>query len=69
MRPGGFAPGGPGGFRPPGGGPGVPGGSMAVDSSSSEVNLVEFSIYGVASLFERPGAPPVSEKKEEEEKK
>ena len=69
MRPGGFAPGGPGGFRPPGGGPGVPGGSMAVDSSSSEVNLVEFSIYGVASLFERPGAPPVAEKKEEEANK
>ena len=42
---------------------------MAVESIRSEVNLVEFSIYGVASLFERPGAPPVAEKKEEEEKK
>lgn len=66
--PGGFGPGpgGPGGFRPPS--PGGPVGGMATDSSSTEVNLVEFSIYGVASLFERPGAPPVVESKDDEKK-
>ncbi len=52
MRPPG--PGGIGGFRP---GTSSPGGAT---EGSGDINLVELNLYGVASLFERPGAPPVA---------
>ncbi|MSR31285.1 MAG: hypothetical protein EXR99_07255 [Gemmataceae bacterium] len=54
-------PGGPAGFGPGGpGGPGImgPGGAGPL-GPVYETNLVEFTVYGVASLFERPGAPPI----------
>ena len=54
-----------GGMRPPGPGgmgsfrPGVPG-SGGVADGSGDINIVELNLYGVASLFEKPGAPPVT---------
>jgi hypothetical protein len=54
-----------GGMRPPGPGgmgsfrPGVPGSGGTTDGSG-DINIVELNLYGVASLFEKPGAPPVA---------
>lgn len=54
-----------GGMRPPGSGgmgsfrPGVPGSGGATDGSG-DINIVELNLYGVASLFEKPGTPPVA---------
>lgn len=53
-----------GGMRPPAsGGTGVfrPGvsGSGATDVIG-DINIVELNLYGVASLFEKPGVPPVA---------
>jgi hypothetical protein len=42
-----------GAFRP--GGPG----SGAATDGSGDINIVELNLYGVASLFEKPGAPPI----------
>ena len=53
MRPPG--PGGVGAFRPP-----VPGGGGATTDGSGEINIVELNLYGIASLFEKPGAPPIA---------
>jgi hypothetical protein len=52
MRPPG--PGGMGAFRPVG-----PGSGAATDGSG-DINIVELNLYGVASLFEKPGAPPIA---------
>jgi len=49
--------GGPG-FRPTVGNPNLPNSSNN-SSSVGDVNLVEINLYGVASLFEKPGAPPI----------
>lgn len=51
-----------GGMRPPGPG-GMAGfrpGSGGATDGSGDINIVELNLYGVASLFERPGAPPVA---------
>jgi len=49
MRPSG--PGGMAGFRP---------GSGGATDGSGDINIVELNLYGIASLFEKPGAPPVA---------
>ncbi|PHX63882.1 MAG: phosphopeptide-binding protein, partial [Planctomycetaceae bacterium] len=52
MRPPG--PGGMGAFRPGGSGSG------AATDGSGDINIVELNLYGVASLFEKPGVPPIA---------
>lgn len=55
-----------GGMRPPGPGgmgafrPGGPGSGAAATDGSGDINIVELNLYGVASLFEKPGAPPIA---------
>jgi hypothetical protein len=38
----------------------VPGGGGATTDGSGEINIVELNLYGIASLFEKPGAPPIA---------
>jgi hypothetical protein len=35
-----------------------PGGGSEQDQEQEDLNLLEVSVYGLASLYERPGKPP-----------
>ena len=35
-------------------------GSGGVTDGSGDINIVELNLYGIASLFEKPGTPPVA---------